>query len=204
DLNKIMEIPTGLISQLLPDNNQMVLELIAFDLPHAIPSFDSLTEDFFNKNPPNTTSQLDLPHIPSPPLGVMKALCCELPAKVEDSYQSIRCIHTTSAKEKTYLLWIIKYWEEVDHVRIAQRAWMKAQDSLRKTGNTWQARGKLLSIHIITDISEGLSILPWNSCLEGFSTSAQEDMMSLVTYTGNDWLKDFHINQMLDLLQFDL
>jgi hypothetical protein len=124
-------VPQEFYAQILPSPKLPVLKLIQFHLPLLLPSRTfPATNDFFDTQPPNTSDIAKIQALPSPPQSVVDALKKNLLHAISARNRSIMPAHSISSG--TYPLWIITYWDSVFDVRLAQGAWVRAEQNLHE------------------------------------------------------------------------
>lgn len=193
-------VPQEFYAQILPSPKLPVLKLIQFHLPLLLPSRTfPATNDFFDTQPPNTSDIAKIQALPSPPQSVVDALKKNLLHTISAGNRSITPAHSISSG--TYPLWIITYWDSVFDVRLAQGAWVRAEQNLHELSRKWAAKGKKESANLVEQVFDSLAVLQWGQDLCGFSSNGTDNLEILTAYTSNTWLKGEHAGQMLDLLK---
>ncbi|KAK7055226.1 hypothetical protein R3P38DRAFT_3169915 [Favolaschia claudopus] len=118
---------------------------------------------------------------------VIQSLILAIQKSSGSPYASVRCSHMEGhSNTKTYPVWVVKYWAEVQRMINAARLWRGA----------FEDPGLLLPGER-DPLREWLLALSWDSRLRGFGDPDIEGLANLCASTA--WLKASQINQALEL-----
>ncbi|KAF4617264.1 hypothetical protein D9613_005664 [Agrocybe pediades] len=188
---------------LLPSPDLTILELVSYDLPLQNTVFaPSTIEDFFHRSQPTGTSFSEILLLPEPSSEVLAALHRYLEHGTDkDQYHSVRCLHSSLFKDKTYPLWIISYWTRCQSVRTVRDSWRQAENYLQERLQQWKRKDFQKGITVVLQILEAFATLRWSDQLRGLTGNGTESINSLALFASERWITGEHANQMLDLLR---
>lgn len=204
-----LRIPLDLRPLLLPDPNLSILDLVTFRLPVVISTRSGAgfrdNASFFSSEAPTVNDVPTLRSIPIPPQPVVQDLLASAPAYIRAGKCAITCPHINQTEPRRLPLFILAFWSEVHLIHPDQRAWTRAEASLRKRRCIWEKEKDqdCVSLSLITKTYDLLASTPWNEVIRGFSDNEPLTMLSSYAIP-TAWLSTFHENQMLELLQQEL
>ena len=108
-LDPCLRIPQDVHSNLLPDRQVSILDMLEFRLP-AITNMVSktLTRTYLSMDSPTITDTSIIQTIPTPPVKVIKELRVAFEHDARD-IQSVQCVHLSSNSGQRLPLWVIAY-----------------------------------------------------------------------------------------------
>ncbi|KAF7350324.1 hypothetical protein MVEN_01336900 [Mycena venus] len=187
----------------LPHPKLSVLELAIFSLPPVVVTAADYQippgHNFFSQN--GDHSDLDLlMEIKVPPPTVISSLIAEARQQYLDGAESI-CIPWTG---HVYPLWVLDMWSELQLVvKPNVDAWARAIK--------WLKRLELKGYHLqVKETLRVLETLAWTGkipldALKGDRATVSNDPVdSLTRYLSREWFSSQHMDQMLDLLLYDI
>lgn len=119
-IKQSLAIPTSIRSELLPDGNLLILDLLAFPLPNepALTTKHGLTAtSFFSQSPSDSTPlpQLltKLHHLPILAQKLIQTVVSNAKQLIMDGAQSVIYVHISTGAMTKFPLWVVMFWEEV-------------------------------------------------------------------------------------------
>jgi hypothetical protein len=194
-----LNIPRDILRQNFPSQNLRITDFLTFELPLATNILvENNRTNISNEHPSASTNDIHSTlssAAPSP--SVVRDLLDHIRSASPPTARSVALKVVESGEIKHFPLWLITYWNELNHIIENQRCWSLADQSLRKLhllGNATQ--------ELVDTTYQALSNLPWSGPIRGFSD--QEEIIHLHKYATTGWLTTVHENQMLDLLKYDI
>ena len=132
-VHPLLEIPSQIQRQVLPDTSLSVLDFLKFPLPiisGAAPQHT--TSQFISNHAPTTEDVITIQKIPIPPAKTITDLVVAFKAAVLSGARSVKCQHAPSTSEQNLPIWVIIYWAEVLELRSTFcKAWLQAEEFIR-------------------------------------------------------------------------
>ncbi|PPR06353.1 hypothetical protein CVT26_004627 [Gymnopilus dilepis] len=192
-------IPPEIQTQILPSQDLSILELLKFPLPIIQKSLrhQLQPQDFFSTLKPTTFEIDTIRAAPVLPLSLLK----QLEASIDlQQVSSILCPHAPSLVGAQLPTWVLAFWIEAARIWPVKSEWILAEEKLDARKKNGKRTGQ--TIGLVTCVFDALASLSWADKVKGFPGLVDIDI--LATYTTNNWLKDEHENQMLQLLECEL
>ncbi|KAE9395284.1 hypothetical protein BT96DRAFT_997784 [Gymnopus androsaceus JB14] len=205
-VKQTLAIPTSIRSEILPDENLSILDLLTFPLPNepAVTTKHGLTAtSFFSQSPPDSTpaAQLltKLRHLPIPPQKLIRAAVSNARQLIMDGAQSVIYAHISTGAMTKFPLWVIMFWEEVLDAQVKSKdPWSQAKAWLDKKLKEKKKNGRVEERKKAEEVLEMLGLLPWKMAKVGLSDC--ELISTLARFLSKQYTSGSNQNDILELL----
>jgi hypothetical protein len=192
-----LDIPPDVLQQCLPSQNLNILDFIAFNLP-SVASAKTIKGIYISTEQATACSDEIgmLLSMPVPSLPSVKDLVLCLRSALPTA-QSVAVENRLSKTVKHFPLWIITYWNEINHIAKHKQQWLQADKTLQQLHTGGEGMQE-----VVDAVYEMLNDLSWFGSMQGFTEG--DDIIHLHRFIGTKWLGTVQEDQMLDLLRLDI